>query len=104
MGRPAYPARCLLLPGMFDFARSPPGRRFQKLYESRPPCSPLKRWGRLVGGVLLCLAGLVMLVAPGPGILILLIGAALMAQESAAVARALDRAEVRIRRRLKRWF
>jgi hypothetical protein len=89
---------------MFDFARSPPGRRFQKLYESRPPCSPLKRWGRMAGGILLCVAGLVMLVAPGPGILILLIGGGLMAQESAAVARVLDRAEVRIRRRLRRWF
>jgi hypothetical protein len=104
MGRPGHPAQCLLVPGMSDFARSPPGRRFQDLHDRRAPCSALKRWGRLVGGVLLCLAGLVMLVAPGPGILILLIGGALMAQESVAVARFLDRAEVGIRRRLKRWF
>ena len=97
-------AQCLLVPAMFDFVRSPPGRRFQELHERRAPCSALKRWGRLVGGVLLCLAGLVMLVAPGPGILILLIGGGLMAQESVAVARFLDSAEVGIRRRLKRWF
>jgi membrane protein DedA with SNARE-associated domain len=87
---------------MFHFAHSAPGRRFQELYERRAPCSVLKRWGRLLGGGLLCLAGLVMLVAPGPGILILLIGGALVAQESIAVARLLDRAELRIRRWLKR--
>jgi uncharacterized membrane protein HdeD (DUF308 family) len=95
-------AQRLLLQDMFGFARSPPGRRFQELYERRAPRSILKRWGRLLGGVLLCLAGLVMLVAPGPGILILLIGGALMAQESVAVARVLDRAELRIRRWWKR--
>jgi uncharacterized membrane protein HdeD (DUF308 family) len=83
---------------MFDFAHSAPGRRFQDLYERTAPCGALKRWGRMAGGILLCLAGLVMLVAPGPGILILLIGAGLMAQQSVAVARLLDRAELRLRR------
>ena len=39
-----------------------------------------------------------MLVAPGPGILVLVLGAAMVAQESLPVARFLDAAEVRIRR------
>jgi hypothetical protein len=39
-----------------------------------------------------------MLVAPGPGILVLLVGCALVAEESQLMAGFLDRAEVRIRR------
>jgi hypothetical protein len=39
---------------------------------------------------------------PGPGIPILLVGLALIAQESAVMARFLDRAEIRLRRWWKR--
>jgi hypothetical protein len=39
-----------------------------------------------------------MLVAPGPGIVVLVIGASLVAQESLQAARLLDRAEVLVRR------
>jgi hypothetical protein len=39
---------------------------------------------------------------PGPGIPILAVGLALVAQESAAMARLLDRAEIRLRRLWKR--
>ena len=40
---------------------------------------------------------------PGPGIPILVIGLALIAQESVTLARLLDRTEIRLRRTWKRW-
>jgi hypothetical protein len=43
-------------------------------------------------------AGLFMLVAPGPGIVVLIVGCALVAEESQYMARFLDCAEVGIRR------
>jgi hypothetical protein len=52
----------------------------------------------IFGGALLIAAGLFMLVAPGPGILVLVAGCALVAGESQLMARFLDAAEVRIRR------
>jgi hypothetical protein len=52
----------------------------------------------ILGGAVLIAAGLFMLIAPGPGILVLLVGCALVAEESHYMARFLDWAEVRIRR------
>jgi hypothetical protein len=52
----------------------------------------------ILGGATLIAAGLVMLVAPGPGILVLVGGCAVVAEESLPMARFLDWAEVRIRR------
>ena len=49
-------------------------------------------------GAVLVAAGLFMLVAPGPGILVFLLGGALVAGESQPAARFLDALEVRIRR------
>jgi hypothetical protein len=43
------------------------------------------------------------LAVPGPGIPILAVGLALVAQESKTTARLLDRAEIRLRRQWKRW-
>jgi len=43
------------------------------------------------------------LAVPGPGIPILAVGLALIAQESSTLARGLDRTEVRLRRSWKRW-
>jgi hypothetical protein len=42
-------------------------------------------------------------VIPGPGIPILALGLALIAQEFAVLARWLDRAELKLRRLWKRW-
>lgn len=47
-------------------------------------------------------AGLFFLVAPGPGLLVVFIGAGLIAQESFFAARALDWTEIRIRK-LATW-
>jgi hypothetical protein len=52
----------------------------------------------IVAGTLLLAVGLVMLVAPGPGILVVVLGGALLAEESQLIARFLDWAEVGIRR------
>lgn len=49
----------------------------------------LVRIGVILAGTLLCLAGLAMLVLPGPGIVVLLIGLALLAQELAWAERLL---------------
>ena len=52
----------------------------------------------ILAGTLLFALGLVMLVAPGPGILVVMVGGALLAEESLFMARALDWSEVKIRR------
>ena len=48
-------------------------------------------------GAALSLAGVILMLIPGPGIPVLLLGAGLVAQESLWVARILDALEVRIR-------
>jgi len=50
------------------------------------------------GGALLCLVGLFFIAVPGPGIPILALGAALIAQQSLGTARLLDRTELSLRR------
>jgi hypothetical protein len=86
------------------FAASPPGRRFQERYRRKreSPRGRLARGGAVCAGIVLTLAGIFFLAVPGPGIPILAVGLALIAQESAAAARFLDRAELRARRWWKR--
>lgn len=86
------------------FVHSTPGRRFQERYrrKQKEKGSTWKRCALVCGGILLSLAGIFFLAVPGPGIPILAAGLALIAQESAAMARLLDRAEVRVRRLWKR--
>jgi len=81
-----------------------PGERFQKRYrqKQRSPAGWLHRFLFLAGGMLVMAAGLFFLPAPGPGFVILLIGAGLLAEESLAAARALDWTEIRLRR-AGRW-
>jgi hypothetical protein len=62
----------------------------------------LKRVVWIAGGVLVLVLGLFFSVLPGPGILFLLAGFAMLAQESLATARALDRLELAGRRLLQR--
>lgn len=83
--------------------RDPPGERFQRrharLRRRRETGGPL-RLLRLFGGAVISLLGLVLVPLPGPGILIVLAGAALMAGESGRLARRLDRTELWLRERL----
>ena len=77
-----------------------PGARFQRQYrenrESRK--SGLQRWGAVAAGAGLILVGVVALFVPGPGLLFIAAGGAVLASESLAVARVLDWVEVRGRR------
>lgn len=77
-----------------------PGSRFVDHYERRQERSPgaWKRAALIVVGVVLLLAGLFMMIAPGPGILGIFIGGGLIAQESRAAARVMDWLEVQVRK------
>nr|WP_241696186.1 PGPGW domain-containing protein [Solimonas terrae] len=57
---------------------------------------------RLAAGVAVLAAGLILVPAPGPGLLVVAVGAALLAGESASVATWLDHGELRVRRWLGR--
>jgi hypothetical protein len=80
------------------FRESAPGRRFQDRYERTVNHVGWRRWGVIAAGTALCVIGTVMLVAPGPGVLLLAVGAFMLAEQSPLCARALDRLELRLRR------
>lgn len=80
----------------------PAGERFQRRYDRRHAegTTALRRWGYIGLGVVVVAAGIFFLPAPGPGMVIIALGAGLIAQESRTAARGLDRTELRIRRLL----
>lgn len=86
------------------FRTSAPGRRFRAWYRHRRresvrgPFAPLLR--RCIGAAVMA-AGVIMLVTPGPGLLAIGLGAALLAGESLPMAYAMDRLELRLRRLLQ---
>jgi hypothetical protein len=87
------------------FAAAPPGQRFQAHFDRRQQTRPRGLHQKIFaigGGVLVMGAGLFFLLAPGPGLLILLIGALLVAEESLTIARLMDGADLRLRR-LAAW-
>ena len=90
---------------MLEILHGSPGRRFRERYRRmrQQKGSAWKRCALVCGGVLLCIVGLFFMAVPGPGIPILAVGLALVAQESAGLARLLDKAEIRLRRWWKRW-
>jgi uncharacterized protein (TIGR02611 family) len=79
--------------------RARPGERFRQQYERSRAAgrSTLRKVVFLGGGAAVLAAGIFFLPAPGPGILIVLVGAGMIAQESRTAARALDWAELRLR-------
>lgn len=81
---------------------SPPGFRFRRYHEARSNTSrhPLKRPLLLMAGVGLVVIGLILMPAPGPGTLVVLAGACILAGESRGVAVMLDRTEAR----LQHWW
>lgn len=85
---------------MLEITQSPPGRRFQARYRKKhaEKGGAWKRCGFVCAGILLTIVGLFFLAFPGPGIPILAVGLALIAQESKVMARWLDRTELRLRR------
>jgi len=89
---------------MLDIVHATPGRRFQERYrrKSQTERGRLARCAAVLAGIGLTIVGLFFLAVPGPGIPILAVGLALIAQESKASARFLDRAEIRLLRWWKR--
>ena len=81
-----------------------PGERFQDFHRQREQSrrSPWKKPLVVGVGILISAAGAVMLFTPGPGIVMLLVGAGFLAQESILAARVLDWLEFR-GRTLARW-
>lgn len=83
-----------------ELRQAPPGQRFLQQYERRQrehPSAALKALA-LAGGWLIVLLGLVMLPAPGPGMLVVVAGLATLASVSKTAAQGLDAAELMLRR------
>ena len=90
---------------------SPPGRRFQDRYErhQRNRNRPLgwRRVLKVVTGLAICLSGVFLMPAPGPGWVVFILGAGLISGEFLWVARVLDWAERTLRRlsqRTRIWW
>jgi uncharacterized protein (TIGR02611 family) len=84
-----------------EFRATPPGRRFRERHLRRKEWrkgSRLRRTLKVVAGLLLFVVGLIMMPAPGPGIVVVFPGAALLADEFLFMARLLDKAEVLLRK------
>lgn len=86
------------------FRATPAGTRFQSRRRRRDSRSG---WVRTVlaiaAGIVLIALGVVMIVLPGPGLLAMLFGAALIAEESSVAARWFDRADLLVERAIARW-
>jgi uncharacterized protein (TIGR02611 family) len=84
--------------------RGEPGSRFQDQFDRnrKEAKSKFGRGLRVVAGVALLPVGLFMLAVPGPGLVVIAIGAVLIAREFRWAARLLDRLEVR-GRKVARW-
>jgi hypothetical protein len=94
-----------------EFQKGTPGRRFQERYErnqdSRAQRSLLARFFQPVIGILVFVAGVTFCFIPGPGLPLVLVGAALLAARSRPMARALDWTELQVRKALRwarRWW
>jgi hypothetical protein len=80
------------------------GTRFRREHRRRRARPHALRTVLAIGGGLLLLPlGMAMLVLPGPGLIVILIGAALIAGESWRVARALDRIDFHASACYGRW-
>ena len=81
------------------FRRGTPGKRFQKVYESRSKQRGQGDAGRrkmlMIVGIIVAIAGLALLPLPGPGSLVLAGGLLILARESARVAQILDAADAK---------
>jgi hypothetical protein len=83
----------------FDLLRQgKPGHRFRVYHRAKneEPDAVQRRTQRMIVGVVLILAGIIMCVAPGPGLLTIAAGLAVLASASRLLARALDVLEVKV--------
>lgn len=84
------------------FKAAPAGERFIRRYEANRHASAWVKVGSTVGGIVLIAAGALLLVIPGPGIPVVAIGAALIAQQFRWAATFLDGTELFLRRQWAR--
>lgn len=84
-----------------EFRSGRPGQRFQDRFErnrqAKSAHSAFTRFLKPVAAVVVLVAGVGFCLIPGPGLPLLLVGAALLADVSRRVASALDWLEVRVR-------
>lgn len=86
------------------FLAAPSGTRFRRQHHRRQLRPHLLRTLLAIGGGLLLIPlGVAMLVLPGPGLLVVLIGAGFIAGESLIVARLLDRLDFYASAGYARW-
>jgi len=87
------------------FKATPCGRRFQTRHRLRRSSGGGVARKVLISGtgLLIMLAGIAMIVLPGPGLLAIVLGAALIAEESLFAARMLDRFDLWITHLYKHW-
>jgi hypothetical protein len=88
-----------------------PGRRFQDRYDTKRRSRGGKSWARKflppAAGVMLLVAGIIFCFIPGPGLPLVVVGAALLAERVRLLARALDWLEVKLRKVIEtgmRWW
>src|SRR5687768_13988243 len=88
-----------------ELRKGRPGHRFQERYERNREAhsgkSPQQLFQFMLGSILIG-AGLVFCLIPGPGLPLILLGAALVAERSLIMARALDWSEINLRKLIRR--
>ncbi|MBA8885327.1 PGPGW domain-containing protein [Dokdonella fugitiva] len=87
------------------FIAVPRGERFLAHHRRahRDGAAGWVRYAVMAGASLMIVVGIAMLVLPGPGLLVMLAGAVLLAEESAFVARVMDRIDLAVARAGRRW-
>jgi hypothetical protein len=80
-----------------ELRKDKPGHRFQNRYKRAREEGGSGRIIKMVLAVALIAGGVVFLVIPGPGSVLIVVGIAFLAEESGRVARALDSIEARLR-------
>ena len=92
-----------------DLKRGRPGSRFEAQYDEqqKKKKNPFGKALRIIIGLLLFPVGIFFLAVPGPGLLVIAVGAVLIAREFRFAARFLDTFEVRARKTIewarRRW-
>ncbi|MBL8114887.1 MAG: hypothetical protein JNK60_18540 [Acidobacteria bacterium] len=83
-----------------EFKDDTPGKRFVNRFEKTERTPGARGWriGIMTVGLLVMAAGIVLMPLPGPGILIVALGAGMLSQGSKRMARGLDWLEVKARK------
>ena len=80
------------------FRKGRPGDRFESFFRARRKNRDGSRIALLIVGILLIAGGVILLFIPGPGLLLIAFGGALVAQQSLWMAKLLDEIELVARR------